>query len=292
MDPNLFAQLYPRSMSAAQVALGHDNKHLFAPPKTWNSSTRRGRVTDVTDSDEERLELHFDNKRRPFKDAAQGWIFGASARTADVALGEMAGISRRHFAIAVTSNHRVYLHQLSAHSQTCVRFSYKTGGVRDVLLQEGDSVFLCLAPWEQTSWYHVELVVASSVQFGIVFPNHTANRASRDYKNHLDRLARTTSSGTATPLPSPRPMASSTGVARRHGTPTQPPMYLFHQPIKKGGYGAVDMFMDLETADTVARKMPLSASGAQDLRNEAAIMGQITHVCTVGCGLYSSRPLC
>ena len=116
MDPNLFAQLYPMSMSAAQVVLGNENKHLFAP-KIWNRGKHGVSSSELTDSGQERLELHFDNQKRPFKDLTQGWLFGANPRNADVALGETVGISRRHFAIAVTSNHHVYLHQLSVHDR-------------------------------------------------------------------------------------------------------------------------------------------------------------------------------
>ena len=303
MESNVFAVILPGYNSNAAMAFEGEANRRFFVHSTEDVLERNSREStpcqpgSEDDDDDEALEsrdrlmLHFDSDLQ-LKDPTEGWLFGYSAQQSDIVicLPKTIGVSRRHFAISLGQDFRVYFHQLTS-QETCVMYHSRTSLPHQIRPQQGDKFLVCLAPSDPIYWNSIEVIVADrfqSVLFEIQFPNHTAN-ATHEYYEHMRQWLQNTAPALP-PVdgPSLQRRASTTSPSRQSPMLSQFGTLCYQRTIGVGAFGVVEMLVDLKTGDVAARKRlskfdeedtpSIKNRALKDFLNEARLMQRNPHV--------------
>ncbi|OAA53625.1 Protein kinase-like domain protein [Niveomyces insectorum RCEF 264] len=290
MDPNIFAKLYPqdRSRLCQRAFQLNENKGYYRPGFDIVGGSHSPAFKDNQDDFHDQIILLLDNPGQQLKNPALGWQFGTDPATSDILLGHHGtqGISRRHFAISVTPDFRVQIHQQTSQPTTIVYDKQR------IALRNGDSIYLSLEPGRDEHWttVYVALGKLEGLQFAIVFPNQKL--APPAYRYILHRFIQKN--------PPRAPDGSGTnsllGEERLR----------FRKEIGRGSFGAVYLVVSLQTGRAMAEKRLLNQSdlvngnatargdlahAMKQMQKEIHLMQKLSHSCIMSLVDYTETPV-
>lgn len=293
MDPDIFAVLVPRhnNHNATRAISRRENRHYFIQGSSHALKvSKRGSTPEIDDNEQpdvvdefslhDRLVLRFSDIEL-LHDASKGWQFGFSTVKSDVAICPpgTSSVSRVHFSLSVMPDYRILLRQVTK-QPTRLYLCEKLNGHRTLThLEQDQGVIVLMAPKNIQYWDCIEIELSKrdhGLAYEIHFPNHTKNRP----KHYVDNMRRFVSRAKQTVprldglgLDSIAPTAIQSRQSHTpRGTGTGPLIYDRH--IGSGGFGQVELLVDLTTGYAVARKRLFDLSLA---RRQASDKGKWDH---------------
>lgn len=286
MDPNIFALIIARDGTSSDAIRDSLNRNKFVDK---NRAHIEGDEHNVR-----RLELRFD--RNLPKSPSQGWQFGTSADSSDIIVFPNTTPETRqkqHFRLSITKKFKIQIQQLSPNNVVSLTHRLEDSGKEspgglsrttstyDRTLNPTDSMVIRRAPWEEQVWVRVEVCVVEtspyeSATYEIIFPNHTQN-LSDAYRKNLERWIAQAED---------QDSDSEGGFTSTPATPISHTPFgsipVFRRTIGSGGYGVVQLWVDLKRGDTAAMKTlheGLSLEGPlNDFKSEIELMKGFNHV--------------
>lgn len=235
-----------RNMDAATAVTKFENNLLFV---LKNGQGNSGQNRD-------RLELRFD---RPLKDnTANGWQFGNSAERSDVVVQTSGNVGEQYFSLALADDCSIWMCRTSKHKITVWLYHERAldtmhnTGLYEMEPRQDEPLMVCRPPHGPHHWSHFDILVDNGAKFTFFFPNHTP-AASQEYMNNLHLWVK------KRPLPSPG--RDSTVSTTLFGSNSESPL-VFRDDIGSGGFGSVELCVDMCTGHEAAMKTSKMAMNA------------------------------